>query len=88
MWMHAPGPINELVLLSLSDANTIFLILFYLGMTRGRTYEPGRYVIHGVICVLFNFAVLISLYALTGLNDQGVSLHERWSLALGMFHQY
>lgn len=42
------GNRNEALILSLSDCNTVLLVLFYLGLTRGKTYELARYIIHGL----------------------------------------
>jgi hypothetical protein len=77
--------LSKAVSLGLSDCNTILIILFYFGLTRGRTYELRRYVIHGIALFLIVLFIIGGLYLLGGSIDAGFKLHVKWSVALSMF---
>lgn len=88
LWAFAvffKGIPSEVTILSLSDCNTILLVLFYLGLTRGNTYELARYVIHGVMLFAIFIVIVLGLYFLGGDISTGRELHIKWSLALSMF---
>lgn len=77
--------LSKAVILGLSDCNTILIILFYFGLTRGRTYELARYVIHGLALFFIVLFIIGGLYWIGGGIEGGFKLHVKWSVALSMF---
>lgn len=79
-----PSAGSKVLLLCLSDANTIFVILFYLGLTRGKKYGLGQYGADGFLFALVVALGIVAFYLLGQNATTGAALHEKWSLALGM----
>jgi hypothetical protein len=76
---------GKIILLCLSDVNTIFVILFYRGLTRGKKYGIAQYALEGVLLAIVVSCAVLAFYALGWRSvDIGFSLHEKWSVALGM----
>jgi hypothetical protein len=74
---------NRLPTLLLSDLNSIFFLLFYVGLTRGDDLPGSKYfilaLIFGTICATAD----ITLLHFPG-DGIGTRLHDRWSMALSM----
>lgn len=68
----------------LSDLNTCLMIMFYLGLTRGKELRISAYVMHGLMIFIF-VGIADGALLLFPDNRLGTLLHDRWSLALSMF---
>jgi hypothetical protein len=77
------GTLPYLSMLLLSDLNTVFHVLTYIGLTRGREFPPIQYLLVGVLLTLSLGGIDASLLLFPG-KDAGAILHQQWSATLSV----